>query len=605
MVWDVEASSTDPETAIPTLLGLESSESDGFQYTTDVVEFVEQLHQHEVWVGWNIKGYDIPMLQRYGLSTRGHIIIDLMEIINGKGFGNDMGRKTIMQTPDGTHLGTVLFRKSMDACCEALEGPRKLLGDVDYNWFKQDFTTLDPEIKSKAIEYLKRDIEMTTYIYEYIEKFFVDFKTGGITFDGEFKTFLTEEQVYKKLYLTASPAAFTYKALCNIAGIEERYQNVESQPYGGGFVATPGQEKCVGNIYCLDYNSLYPHIMMMANLYGPVDYNYEDEQWWQGEGISKTVGKYFSGEMAPVGRVLMELYQKRLQYKKDKDERQYTIKIIINTIYGLLGNPAFASVSNFTAAADCTRLGRQWVNAARLHFAEHGYNVLYTDTDSVYVEDVFNDETKLLKVRDKHIDDIQKSVPFPQTTFDMGIDDKIKLMHFFPGADGTLLKKNYLYVAKIFDKEGKYIKDKLVLKGMQIMKSTCTPLAKQIFDKFIRPEILENNKVKFQKSQIEKWVEQELTSDLGLATVFYKVRAYDDYKNPSQIQAQIAKVHGEGQFRMIKMKAPHEKGVGTNKNYVWDKFKDTVKIGQIDLSKTWSELNPFIEETQHSLERFW
>ncbi len=78
----------------------------------------------------------------------------------------------------------------------------------------------------------------------------------------------------------------------------------------------------------------------------------------------------------------LQSVQKRLEYKKEKDERQYTI-------YGLLGNPAFASVSDFTAASDCTHLGRQWVNAARLHFAENGYAVLYTDTDSGYLVDPF------------------------------------------------------------------------------------------------------------------------------------------------------------------------------------------------------------------------
>jgi len=213
IIWDVEASSVDSNTAIPTLMGLESSESEGFQYTTDIVEFVEQLHQHEIWVGWNIKGYDIPLLQRYGLSARGHIIIDLMEIINGKGFGNDLGRKTIMQTPDGTHLSSVLFKKSMDACAEVLGGPRKLSGDVDYNWFKQHFTTLSQDIKDKAIAYLKRDIEMTSYIYKYLEDFFKDFKDGGVDIDGEFKSFMTKEQKEKKIYLTASPASYVYKLL--------------------------------------------------------------------------------------------------------------------------------------------------------------------------------------------------------------------------------------------------------------------------------------------------------------------------------------------------------------------------------------------------------
>jgi len=256
IVFDVEASSTDPNTAIPTLMGFKSSNDSEFRYTTDIKEYVQILNSHDIWVGWNINGYDIPTLQRFGLRKWGHIIIDLMEIINGKGFGNDLGRKTIMQTPDGTHLGTVLFSKSMDACAEALGGPRKLSGDVDYAWFKQSFASLSPEIQKKAIAYLQRDIEMTEYIYEYVENFFNDFKNGGIEIDGEFKTFLTKEQVEKKLYLTASPAAFTYKALCNLAGIEEKYQNVEPQSYGGGFVSTPSQEKCVGDIYCLDYNCL-------------------------------------------------------------------------------------------------------------------------------------------------------------------------------------------------------------------------------------------------------------------------------------------------------------------------------------------------------------
>ncbi len=595
VIFDIEASSVDPTSAIPTLMGLKSSEDDQFRYTTSIKEYVKILNAHDIWVGWNINGYDIPILQRYGLRKFGHIVIDLMEIINGKGFGNDLGRKTIIQTPDGTHLGTVLFSKSMDACAEALNGPRKLSEDVDYAWFRQEFSTLSPEIQQKAIKYLERDIEMTEYIYKYIENFFEDFKNGGIELDGEFKPFLTKKQVEKKLYLTASPAAFTYKALCNLAGLEEKYQNVESQPYGGGFVSTPSQEKCVGDIYCLDYNSLYPHIMMQANLYGPT--NIEDINFvWKGEGISYTEGKYFKNELAPVGKVLQQLYKKRLEYKKNKDERQYTIKIIINTIYGLLGNPAFASVSNFTAAADCTRLGRQWVNAARLCFAEHGYNVLYTDTDSVYLQDPFHDKEKLLAIKDQHINDVKKSIPFPQETFDMGVDDEIRMMHFFPAIDGTLLKKNYLYVTK----DGK-----LKIKGMQIIKSNATPLGKKVFNDYIKPGILSDNKVKYQKRDIEKWIEAELSKDIGLATVFFKVREAKDYKNPTQIQAQISSEYGEGQYNMIKLKQPHIRGVGANKNYVWDKFKDEIKLSMIDLEKTWNELTPFIEETQHTLDRFW
>jgi DNA polymerase elongation subunit (family B) len=347
----------------------------------------------------------------------------------------------------------------------------------------------------------------------------------------------------------------------------------------------------------LTHNSLYPHIMMQANLYG------KSNDGWKGTGISYTNGTYNTDELAPVGNVLQTLYKRRLEYKKEKNAKEYTIKIIINTIYGLLGNPAFASVSDFTAAADCTRLGRQWVNAARLHFAEHGYNVLYTDTDSVYLEDPFNNKKKLLDIKNKHIDDIKKSVPFPQDTFDMGVDDEISYMAFFKGADGKLLKKNYLYVTK---------GGKLKIKGMQIIKSTCTPLARTIFERFIKPEIINNNRGKkmrhkWQRSQIEQWIIDLLKEDITLASVFYKCKAPEEYKLASQIQAQIAAHpdYGEGQHRMIKLKCAHPKGAGTYKNYVGVQFANDIRLSQIDLTKTWQELKPFIEDAQKTLGAFW
>ena len=59
--------------------------------------------------------------------------------------------------------------------------------------------------------------------------------------------------------------------------------------------------------------------------------------------------------------------------------------------------------------------------------------MIYTDTDSVYIVDPFKDREKMLKVKDKIIQDIKKDLPFPQDTFDMGIDDEIKYMFFFKG----------------------------------------------------------------------------------------------------------------------------------------------------------------------------
>lgn len=585
LLYDIETDGVDTNTANMVLAGFYSSEVEGFQYTTNPSDLVSLINYHDVIVGYNNKEFDDAIMKRYGANFYGKVIVDLMEIIHGKNFGNGIGRKSIMQSPDGTLLNEILHGKSLAETTKCLGGPQKI-GEFDYDLFKTAFKNLSEENQAVAIEYLQADLDATKYIYEYAENFFSDFKTGGVTIDGVYKSFMRQDQIDKKFYLTSSVAALTYKIICNLANIEERYSNTESETYEGGFVAEPSMEFMSGDIYCLDFNSLYPHIMMQCNLYG------RTQTGWKGTGICSTVGTYNNTTLAPVGKVLQQLFQTRLEYKKQKDERQYTIKIIINTIYGLLGNPVFASVADNIAAADCTSLGRQWINAARLHFAECGYTLLYTDTDSVYLADPFKNKKKMLECKDAFIKELKTHVPFPQDTFDMGVDAEIEFIAFFKGASGDLLKKNYMYLTK--DK-------KLKIKGLPIIKSTSTALGQKIFNEKILPQIIERHKHKFQRTQIEQWIESELKQNLKLASVFYKVRSPDMYANMTQIQSQIAHKFGEGQYNLIKLKSPHTKGLGVNSNYIRIEDSDDIKLSMIDIDKTLSELSYFKEETQKTL----
>ena len=236
LIYDLETDSIDATKAIPQLMGCKSSISDEFIWTSNIQEMVALINDADIIVGYNNKEYDDIIMQRYGAIFRGKINIDLMQIIHGKGFGNDLGRKGIITTKDGTHLASILHGKSLANTTKALDGPLKV-GDFDYELFKQKFDTLTTAQKKVALEYLEADIEATEYIYKYLEEYFADFRDGGITIDGEFRPFMTETQIQKKQYLTASTAAWTYKTLCNLAGLEERYNNAEHEGYGGGFVA--------------------------------------------------------------------------------------------------------------------------------------------------------------------------------------------------------------------------------------------------------------------------------------------------------------------------------------------------------------------------------
>lgn len=632
IILDIEASSTNPNKALPRLIGWWSSITKEWGWTTDPQIFQEILQLHKFVVGWNQEDYDNTVLKRFGVSFKGQIQIDLMKIIHGKGFGNDLGRKGIIMVR-GQRLGDILHGKSLAEAAEVFDVTRKV-GDFDYSLFKGEFAELSKENQELAIDYLYHDIMATKEIYDQIEDFFADIKDGGVELppaffesvqaytgqelEGPYRAFMTPDDVERKFYLTGSVASMVYAIICNITGMARDYGDGLHIRYGGGFVALPSQHSYKGTVYCFDYNSLYPHIMILANLYGiactyQADTDEEDmvrfsnltpnhPSAWKGQGISETDGYYRIDYLSPVSSLLKELYGIRQKFKKQGDSKEYTIKIIINTIYGLLGNPVFKSVSNIMAASDCTRLGRQWVQAARQSFKDAGYDVLYTDTDSVYVGDPFNDFSRAQRVVDAHIQEILDSVPFSADTFQMGLDDEIKLMAFVPDGKGSFKKKNYLYLAK--GKSGTF--DKVQLKGLPVKKSNATKLSKRIFEDKIKPAIVQEQKFQFPRRQFEAWMSEYLEREPELIATFKKIKAPAEYDSKTSLNYQLATdpAFGEGSHYVLKLVQPHPKAGGKNKNYL--KVEDVRSVGLhlIDLHTVWNELSPFIKSEEKSLSAF-
>jgi len=388
----------------------------GKYYTFKDKDLIQKtINNHKFLVGFNIINYDNKILEREGIDLKYKINIDLMRIFQDRAGG--------MKIKKGM-LGDLLMEYNLKYICQTVgvvsKEENKL--DIDYKVFQKDEWT--KEELDEILIYAKRDVEITKKLYEWVEDYF----------EG-FKPFLHKKDVDKKIYLTASIAKFAYKAICKEMGWEETYGVItgDEDSISGGYVAYPAGEKFEGDIYCLDFNSLYPHIMIQCNLYGRKKGNdiNDNRPIWYGGGKWKVEGSYYSDELSDIGKLLAKWYQDRLVYKKEGDRREYTIKIIINTIYGILNNPYYSRVYDLVAGGDCTRLGRQWTKYSREKFRKNGYVNIYGDTDSVYVLDKYNDKEKLLAVVKEIITDIKNSVSFPQDTFDMGIDDEIKYMFFY------------------------------------------------------------------------------------------------------------------------------------------------------------------------------
>jgi len=453
LVYDIETrvyGKPNPEKDLLKIFGCYSYKTGKYYLLTTKEQIQKIIDAHKFLVGFNNEHYDNPVITRFGVSLKYKSIIDLRKIF--------IQRASSMKVKGGL-LSNLLMEFSLDYITKTLglvdekEGKIK----INYDMFMKD--TWTAEELQEISKYTKRDVEITKKLYEYIEEYFTSFKD-----------FLRQDANMKKIYLTAGIAKFSYKAICKAMGWEERYGEItgKEDKISGGYVAYPAGEYFEGNIYCLDFNSLYPHIMIQCNLYGRKKEGViDDKPTWAGGGKWETQGVYYADEISGVGKLLKKWYADRVKYKEQGDRREYTIKIIINTIYGILDNAYYTLVYDSVAGGDCTRIGRQWTKYARKKYREAGYKVIYTDTDSVYIIDPHKDKERMLKVRDEIINDIKLTVPFPQETFDMGIDDEIKYMYFFKGKTKDdkvtddemdeddflykplgLLKKNYIYVTK-------------------------------------------------------------------------------------------------------------------------------------------------------------
>jgi DNA polymerase elongation subunit (family B) len=550
---------------------------------TNIDEAKKLFSQHKYLVGYNNRNYDDEVLKRYGFDFKYKTIIDMFEVIDK--------RQKVIYHKKGVALYDELMSQSLDYVTKiiGLVTEEDGKGTLDYSLLnKQHWTT---EEAKNIYYYTKRDIEITKKLYEWLEKYF-----------ESSKKYVTQQNINRKEYLVSTPADYTYSVICTrLNWTEDKDFNVVSEHFDGAYVGYPAGAEFKGRIRCKDFNSLYPHLFALANLYSPVG---PGEQGWHGNDVFKVEGTYKTDGLGKIESLLMEIYKERQQLKKKGDPAEQTLKLVINTAYGISGSPKFKHLYNPVTAADCTRLGRQCIFLARKMYTEYGYKVIYTDTDSVYVLDPFEDDTKLDEVTKKIVDKIKANVPFPQDTFDMGTDAKIKYMFFFKGKNKVerddkfmdeldiinkpkgYKKKNYIYVTE---------DNKLVVKNLIVKQKSCSPLTRKIFWDDLAPQIIEKGKIKFSKAYLSRLVDTYLKDDLSLIQMRVVAKPLSEYKSNTSKQAQATLTYGPGIHFLI----PNLKNIGCGKGKKFctleEYKKHNLQIKDIDLSGVWSELETFIK----------
>jgi DNA polymerase elongation subunit (family B) len=541
------------------------------------------ISMYPILIGHNIKkrkyrhldmGYDVEVMERHGYkfftkNNKRTVFVDTQHIIETRA-------KSMMRLD----LGLGQFSLAYLAKYFKLEHKK---GNFDYSKLQKE--RLVGEGLKEMTEYLHADLDTTYDLFKYLYDFF-----------SGFQEFMKPQDVLGMKWLTSSSGSSAYKIICHKAGLPELYNDkatMKNKAYQGGYVAKPKLRYAEGNIYCIDFASLYPHMFIGGNLYSPT------KDGWNGgtlynQGVDAVKGTY-STEQGKIERVLQELYTTRVEVKKQMktlekgteeyknlDRKQYAIKIVINTMYGISGSPTFTSVYNLTTASDCTAMARRSIKYAREVLKENGYECLYTDTDSVYVLDVSNDYDRLWKICNEITKDQIDSFNIKVPTHDFEIESKIKKIWFFQDDKGEYLKKHYAYLTE----DGK-----LKLKGIKLVKGDCSKLAQEVYQNHIKQHLIASGEDFFlSKGKLLDWIKVAGTANKQLLAKRYRVGSLTAYKNTTSIQAQISMRYGVGEHYLV-----------DNKHIGAGKIKKKARIEELEKSfgKDWInavDLKPYLQD---------
>ena len=276
---------------------------------------------------------------------------------------------------------------------------------------------------------------------------------------------------------------------------------IKDKKYRGGLVVEP-IEGIHFNVTVMDFASLYPSIIKVRNLsYETVRCTHEECKSNKIPDTNHWVCTKYNGLTSMLIGSLRDLrvnYYKSLAKKAKTQEQkeQYTVvsqalKVILNASYGVMGAEIFP-LYFLPAAEATTAVGRYIITETIKKCQSNGVEVLYGDTDSLFVKNPTAEQIHSV------IEDTKK---------EQGVDLEIDKEYRYVVLSGR--KKNYLGVTK----EGK-----VDVKGLTGKKSHTPPFIRNLFF-----EVLESLS-KVQTEQDFEAAKKEITQKISTCATKVKER---------------------------------------------------------------------------------
>lgn len=343
----------------------------------------------DVLTGWNVIDFDLTVLARIAARVghpfelgrgKGELRLRAAQGYFGSGSANVPGRVVL----DGIDLLRGAFVRMDDYSLDAVG--RQVLGEGK---------ALDGDVVDRAGEIMHRyqhDLEgFARYARtdaRLVREIVDELNLIRLAFARSALTGMTPDRV------AASIASFDFLYLAALGPrgyVAPTVRSDDSRVFeaqSGGHVFEPvtGIHE---NVWVFDFKSLYPSIIRTFNI-DPLGYlgNPSDA-----EDRIELPGASFRREPGILPAMLEALFPQREAAKRSGDEvASQAIKILMNSFYGVLGTPA-CRFHNPDIANAITGQGRFLLRWSKDWFERCGYEVLYGDTDSVFVASGLSDAT--------------------------------------------------------------------------------------------------------------------------------------------------------------------------------------------------------------------
>ncbi len=512
------------------------------------IAWVERIDP-DIFIGWNVVNFDFRLLQKRSQVLKIPLLI-------GRGGSLPSWRKAqtddhhfilipgrvVLDGIDTLKSATYNFASfGLDAVGQELLGRGKLIHDEgrhDPLYKAKEIRRQFHEDKALLAAYNLEDCQLVWDIFE---------KTDLVNFSIE-RAQLTGLEMDR---MGGSVAAFDNLYLPRLHRKGYIAPNIGDNPSDtgapGGYVmdSKPGLHD---SVLVLDYKSLYPSIIRTFKVdpYARV----VAEQLSEDEIVPGFDGANFSKSENILPDIIASLWQARDQAKHDKNAAlSQAIKIIMNSFYGVLGTSG-CRIHDSRLTSSITKRGHQIILQTVELIEQAGYEVIYGDTDSVFValqKSCDNQQAgkigqQLVKLINRHWREYLSNEYNIDCYLEMEFETHFK-QFFMPTVRGSEQGSKKRYAGLIEDSTGKR---EIIYKGLETVRTDWTQLARD-FQQTLYQRVFDGEEYEsFIRSTVEKLLGGEFDGKLVYRKRLRK--KLSDYQTNIPPHAQAA-IKAETEFK--------------------------------------------------------